>query len=114
MRFGIGGAETLAIPGRSSGDLRKVPVIVADYAGQRYLVSTRGESAWVRNLRAAGGVAQLGRGGNLGRITTVEIPVEERGPIIEAYRAKAGRTVTGYWKQLPAPEDHPTFRIQTP
>jgi len=57
MRFGIGGAVTLVVPGRRTGHLEKVPVIPVEHDGARYLVSTRGESNWVRNLRAAGGKA---------------------------------------------------------
>jgi hypothetical protein len=35
-------------------------------------------------------------------------------PIIDAYRAKAGRMVDTYWKRLPDPADHPTFRLEPP
>ena len=54
MRFGISGTETLVVPRRRSGEPQRVPVIPVDYQGARYIVSTRGESDWVRNLREAG------------------------------------------------------------
>ncbi len=33
-------------------------------------------------------------------------------PSSQTYREVAGKTVAGYWKKLPDPEDHPTFRIE--
>jgi deazaflavin-dependent oxidoreductase (nitroreductase family) len=113
MLTGIGNSETLTVTGRKSGKAQSVPVVVPEYQGKRYLVCPRGEAHWVRNLRAAGGRAQLKRRGKTEEITTTEIPVEERAPIIAAYRKKAGRAVAGYWKQLPADKDHPTFRIDS-
>ena len=110
--LGVGGAETLSIVGRQSGEPEKIPVIPVEYEGSRYIVSTRGESDWVRNLRAAGGKGQLGKGGSVEMFQATEVPVEQRPPIIEAYRKKAGRTVDAYWKTLPEPADHPTFRLE--
>ena len=111
MLTGIGGAETLVVTGRKSGKPHSIPVVVPEYNGARYLVCPRGEAHWVRNLRAAGGKAVLKRRGKSENISTVEIPVEERAPIIDAYKKKAGRVVEGYFKQLPNATDHPTFRI---
>ena len=54
MKSGLMGTNTLLVPGRSSGRPQRVPVIPVEHGGARYLVSTRGESNWVRNLRAAG------------------------------------------------------------
>jgi deazaflavin-dependent oxidoreductase (nitroreductase family) len=111
MRFGIGGSQTLAIRGRRSGEERVVPVIPVERDGVPYVVSARGESYWVRNLREAGTAELRGKGGSREYLAT-EVPVEERAPIIEAYREKAGRTVAGYWKKLPDPADHPVFRLE--
>ena len=44
-------------------------------------------------------------------IATTEIPPDERPAIIELYRKKAGRGVASHFDALPAPEDHPVFRI---
>ena len=110
MRFGGGGAWTLAVAGRTTGALRAVPVIPFEHDGAQYIVSTRGESEWVRNLRAAGTV-ELRRKGETQTRRATEVPVDQRGPIIAAYRERAGRSVTTYWKKLPDPADHPTFRL---
>ena len=40
-----------------------------------------------------------------------EIPVEQRGPVIAAYRPLAGKVVEGYWRQLPSDADHPVFAL---
>lgn len=111
MRFGIGGTASLSVAGRRSGTRRRAPVIPVDYGGARYLVSTRGESWWVRNLRAAS-TGELRRGGKVERFHAVEVPLEERPPIIAAYRQVAGRTVTKYFAALPDAADHPVFRIE--
>jgi deazaflavin-dependent oxidoreductase (nitroreductase family) len=111
MRFGVGGAQTLAIAGRKSGTVRTVPVIPVEHSGARYIVSTRGEGDWVRNLRASGMATLRGKGQDQ-RVRATEVPASERGPIIEAYRKVAGKTVEAYWKSLPDPADHPTFRIE--
>jgi hypothetical protein len=107
MRLGIGGSTELAIQRRQSGTTQKIPVVPVDVAGSRYVVSARGESQWVRNLRAAGR-AELGGQA----FAAIEVPVAERDPIIAAYRDKAGRAVANFWKQLPDAADHPTFRME--
>jgi len=110
-RFGIGGAVGLAVAGRKSGTVRTVPVIVTEHEGSRYIISTRGEAEWVKNLRAANGQAELA-GKRRERIAAVEVPVAERADIIAAYRQVAGGVVKRYFDALPAESDHPVFRIE--
>jgi deazaflavin-dependent oxidoreductase (nitroreductase family) len=112
MRFGIGGAETLSVAGRRTGEQHAVPVIPVDYDGARYLVSARGETEWVRNLRAAG-TGEMRHKGKSEPFRATEIPAEERPPIIAAYQRVAGKTVTAYFATLPDPADHPVFRIKS-
>lgn len=111
MRFGISGVQTLAVRRRKTGVEQTIPVIPVDHDGARYLVSPRCETEWVRNLRAARGEVELRSKQGSQRYRAAEVPVAERDAIIEAYRAKAGRTVAAYWKKLPDPADHPTFRL---
>src|SRR6266545_2509665 len=57
-------AVTLEVTGRHTGRVISFPVAVADYDGERYLVSMLGDHTnWVRNVRAAGGRAALCRRG---------------------------------------------------
>jgi hypothetical protein len=111
MKFEIGGVQTLAVRRRRTGEIQRVPVFPVEREGTRYLVSARGESDWVRNLRAAG-EAELGKGGGTERFLVTEIPVAERPPIIAAYQDRAGKTVESYFKKLPDAADHPVFRIE--
>ena len=63
-RLGISvyGTRIVAVRGRRSGEWRTAVVNVLEHDGARYLVSPRGETQWVRNLRSAGGgELRLGR-----------------------------------------------------
>jgi len=106
MAFGIGGSETLTVTKRGSKEAQSIPVVVPEVDGVKYLVSTRGESAWVLNVRADPNV-KLGEKSYV----ATEVPVEKRAPIIAVYRPLAGRVVEGYWKQLPNDADHPVFAL---
>ena len=71
--------------GRASGDMRSTAVNWTEHEGQRYLVSPRGDTQWVRNVRADGGRALLRRGGSSETVRLEEIPVEGRAAIIKQY-----------------------------
>ena len=111
MKFGIGGAWTLSVRARRSGELQSIPVLLLEHQGAKYLVSTRGEAEWVRNLRAAGG-GTLSRKATSMTFGATEVPVAERGPLIEAYKVLGGKTVKGYFAKLPDASDHPTFLLE--
>src|SRR3990172_2739389 len=59
----------LELRGRTSGRARASAVNTVEVEGRRYLVSTRGDSEWVRKARAAGraGESALHPGGVEGR-----------------------------------------------
>jgi hypothetical protein len=88
-----------------------VPVNVLELDGSRYLVAARGDTEWARNLRAAGG-GELRKGGRTEEFRATEVPVDERAPIIAAYRDRWDREVKKFYEQLTDPSDHPTFRIE--
>jgi deazaflavin-dependent oxidoreductase (nitroreductase family) len=82
-------AVTMEVLGRRSGRLVRVPVVVTDFDGERYLVSMLGDDAnWVRNVRAAGGLAVLSRGGRE-QVRLVEVDPGARAPILKRYLAVA-------------------------
>jgi hypothetical protein len=112
MKLGLGGTKTLAVRRRRTGEIQRVPLFPIEHGGARYLVSARGETDWVRNLRAAG-EAELSERGGTERIEATEVPVAERPPIIAAYQDRAGKTVESLFKKLPEPADHPVFRIES-
>lgn len=108
----LGMATTLVVSGRSSGEERSVPVNVLEHDGNRYLLSPRGETDWVKNLRAAG-EGELRRKGQSERFSAREVGVDERPELIDAYRGKWDSQVRRFFEQLPDPEDHPTFVIES-
>jgi deazaflavin-dependent oxidoreductase (nitroreductase family) len=110
MATGVANSETLTVTKRGSKQPQKVPVLTVDVDGVKYLVSTRGESQWVKNVRADPNVTITNKGGTT-RYTAHEVPAQDRQPILTAYRAKAGRTVEGYFRKLPHEADHPVFSL---
>ena len=122
------GAVTLEVKGRRSGKPRRTPVLVISVEGQEHLVSLAGESEWVRNVRAAGGRVVLKRRGAR-TVRLVELPVEDRSPVLAAYitwegRASAkgaARTARYYFGLGPDPSSgeiaavagfYPVFRVE--
>ena len=55
----VWGSRVLEVPGRRTGEPRRVPVNLLTVDGTEYLVSPRGNGQWVRNLRANGGRLDL-------------------------------------------------------
>jgi deazaflavin-dependent oxidoreductase (nitroreductase family) len=110
--FGRKLVATLSVPGRTTGQRRTVPVVVLEHEGQRYLLAAFGNTSWSRNLRAAG-QGTLRHHGQVEDFTAVEVPPQQRAPLIEAYLRRYGRApgVRASFEQLPDPADHPTFRI---
>jgi len=102
--------HTLEVARRNAVDPQRVPVIPLEHDGSLFVVSTRGESEWVKNVRAAG-LVRLGQKGQFETYATTEVPADGRADILAAYRKKAGRELTGYWKKLPGAADQPTFKL---
>lgn len=103
----------LVVRGRKSGKAQEVPVNVLEKDDSRYIVSPRGETEWVRNLRAAGGRAELRpRKGEVEAIAATEVPEDAKPDLIAAYRERWDGQTKAYWKALPDPADHPVFEIR--
>ena len=86
-RLGVSvmGSRVLEHRGRTSGELHHTPVNLLTLDGTQYLVSPRGETQWVRNVRHSSGhlVLILGRRRQICRAT--EIPPADAVPILRAY-----------------------------
>jgi deazaflavin-dependent oxidoreductase (nitroreductase family) len=80
----VWGSRVLTVRGRKSGEPRSVPVNLLTVDGVRYLVAPRGETQWVRNLRAAG-EAQLRVGRRVETFTHRELADDEKPEILRAY-----------------------------
>ncbi len=112
---------TMEVKGRRSGVVRSNPVTWVEHEGESYLVAPRGESEWVRNLRAAGGEAVLRHRGRR-NVRLEELPAGQRAPIIKAYLQKTARATRHHFGVDPKAEldafeaiaaGHPVFRIVT-
>jgi len=80
---------SLETTGYRTGRRHAIPVVLADHAGERYVVSMLGErSPWVRNIRAAGGRAVIKHAGRR-EVRLVELPPGARAPVIKAYLGRA-------------------------
>ena len=78
------GARILAVRGRKSGEWRTTPVNPLTLESGRYLVAPRGETQWVRNIRAAGG-GELRAGSKREPIQVVELADDEKTEVLRAY-----------------------------
>ena len=101
----------LIVRGRRSGRLLTVPMgEPLELEGRRYLVSGRGETHWVRNLRCAGHAAFRRRGTSTS-FRAVELHGVEQERVVGAYRAKLGHAVDSYFERIPEAGGHPVFRM---
>ncbi|HTT52173.1 MAG TPA: YceI family protein [Streptosporangiaceae bacterium] len=110
---------TLEVAGRRSGRPTRFPLGMADWNGQWYLVPFLGEECnWVKNVRAAGGLATLRRHRAV-PVRLVELPVSERAPVIRRYLQKVpgGRPHIPVGRHAPAADfeaiapRYPVFRV---
>jgi deazaflavin-dependent oxidoreductase (nitroreductase family) len=123
-RLGISfwGSCVLEVHGRTSGEPRRTPVNVLSLDDGRYLVAPRGNTQWVRNLRAAG-EGELLLGGKRERFHATEIADADREPILRAYlrrwKWEVGQFFAGVGPDSSVEEltriapDHPVFRIES-
>ena len=80
---------TLETKGRRSGKTLRVPMVVAELGGDRYLVSMLGEkSDWLLNVRASNGEAVLSHG-VVEKVKLEEVAIAERAPILKVYLKRA-------------------------
>lgn len=108
----VGLFPALTVKGRRTGTPHTVPIGGPfEFEGARYLVSGRGNTAWARNLRAAGW-GELRMHGRVEPFHAVEVIGSQRERVIGAYRKALGRSVTGFFARIPDPGDHPVFRIE--
>ena len=115
----VGQMSLLTVRGRVSGQPRTTPVWLAEYEGQRFLVSTYGQTNWVRNLRAAG-EATLTRGRRSERIAAVEVGAKEAAPVLQRFVSTIPAVVRSSFSVTPgaapalfeqAVARHPVFHI---
>jgi deazaflavin-dependent oxidoreductase (nitroreductase family) len=118
----IAGSRVLEVPGRKTGQPRRTPVNLLTHEGERYLVAPRGNTQWVRNLRASGsGRLLVGRRGE--EFTATEIADRDKPQILRTYLRRWKWEVGAFFEGTSADSseedirriapDHPVFRIST-
>ncbi|MGW6708789.1 nitroreductase/quinone reductase family protein [Streptomyces sp. NPDC054956] len=121
LGISLAGTAELSVRGRKSGQMQRIPVNPYTQDGVRYLVSARGHSQWVRNMRAAGGgELRLGRKVSTFTVTELTDPAEQA-VVLRGYLKKWGWEVNRFFGGVTvnSPEselreaaaDHPVFRI---
>src|SRR5262245_35891408 len=81
LAISVKGSRVLEVRGRTSGEVRTTVVNLLTVDGVRYLVAPRGETQWVRNLRAAGtGTLRVGK--RRETFTATELPDDAKPAII--------------------------------
>jgi deazaflavin-dependent oxidoreductase (nitroreductase family) len=116
----VWGSRILRVRGRKSGEWRSNPVNLLTFEGKQYLVSPRGQTQWVRNIRLTGG-GELVLGTKVQAFAAVEIPDAEKAPIVRAYLKRFSFEVGMFFKGVKADSpdedlsriapDHPVFRL---
>ena len=99
---------TLEVPGRRSGRIVSLPLVMVVVGGERYLVSMLGEKVnWVRNVQAAGGNVTL-RHGRREEVHLEEVAPDRRAPVLKAYLKRA----TNARAHLPIDKDAPLAEFE--
>jgi hypothetical protein len=112
LGMGFGTWYILSIPGRKTRKMRSTPVSVLHVNGQRYVV-TGFETQWVKNARKEGrGI--LARGRRSEQVILVELPVEERPPILREFPRQVPHGVPFFEKLLHLPGDPEAFAAAAP
>jgi hypothetical protein len=99
----------LEVPGRRSGRIVSLLLVVATVGDERYLVSMLGEGVnWVRNVRAAGGEV-ASRHGRREEVHLQEVLAPDlRAPVLKAYLKRT----TNASAHMPVPKDAPLAEFE--
>jgi deazaflavin-dependent oxidoreductase (nitroreductase family) len=114
------GAGVLSVRGRTTGEWRSVPVNPLRSEGDQFLVAPRGETQWVKNMRAAGG-GRIRRGRRTQEFTAVELDDAAKPTVLRAYLKEWAWEVGAFFEGVGADSTdeqlaaiapkHPIFRI---
>ena len=117
----VWGSRVLEVPGRTTGEPRRVPVNLLTHDGQQYLVSPRGHGQWVRNVRANEGRLDLLLGRRRTHHVAHELADADKVDVLRAYLARWKFEVGQFFDGVDASSsdetlldiapDHPVFRL---
>jgi deazaflavin-dependent oxidoreductase (nitroreductase family) len=120
LGLSVAGSRVLEVQGRKSGEWRRTPVNLLTYEGDRYLVSPRGHTQWVRNIRVSGH-GRLVLGHRREEFKATEVGDDAKPALLRAYlkrwKWEVGAFFGGVGPDSSEDElrriapDHPAFRI---
>jgi hypothetical protein len=110
LATGAAKGEPLTVIKRRSKLPQTIPMTPVDVDGVKYLVSVRGDTEWVKNVRANPHV-KLIKSGTTDYVATEIISAQAKKPVIQAYKAKASKATARLFRQLPDDADHPVFAL---
>jgi deazaflavin-dependent oxidoreductase (nitroreductase family) len=122
MGVSLRGSRTLEVRGRKSGLPRRTPVNLLNLGGRQYLVAPRGETDWVRNVRADDGKLDLLLGSRRQHYRAKELSDADKTEVLRAY-LKAWKAEVGIFFDGVGPDStddqfrsiahkHPVFLIE--
>ena len=123
LGLSVRGSRVLEVRGRTSGEPRRTPVNLLTLDDHQYLVAPRGETQWVRNVRAAGG-GELRLGKKVQPFRAVEVTDDAKVPLLRAY-LKRWKVEVGVFFEGVGPDSsdeevraaapkHPVFEVLPP
>jgi len=105
MGLSVWGSRILEVRGRRSGTPRRTPVNLLDLDGRQYLVSPRGDTQWVRNVRSDGGRLALILGRHRDERIARELSDDEKLPVLRGYLRKWKMEVGVFFDGVTADSD---------
>lgn len=108
----------LTVKGRTSGLPRRTPIATVAFHDAQFIVAGYQSSGWVKNARAAGG-GTLSRGDKTTTVELIEIPIQERAPILREFlkTIRGGRSFLTVGSNateeelVAAASEHPVFQV---
>jgi deazaflavin-dependent oxidoreductase (nitroreductase family) len=112
----IGSQHLLTVRGRKTGLARSTPVSIATVDDARFVVAAFPDAAWVGNVRAAG-EAVLTRGKARQGVRLIELPTDERPPVLRAFLEQVPGGVRFFGSSDPtvvvaSAARYPVFRVE--
>lgn len=121
LGLSVWGSRIIEVRGRTSGEPRRTAVNLLTIDGTEYLVAPRGETQWVRNLRAADGCVDVVIGRRRESRTATEVTGPDTIDVLRAYlrrwKAEVGVFFDGVGPDssdaelLAVAPKHPVFRL---
>lgn len=117
----VWGSRVLEVPGRKTGQPRRVPVNLLTFEGEPFLVSPRGHGQWVRNVRANDGRLDLLLGRRRTSFVAHEVADADKVDVLRAYLRRWKLEVGVFFdgvgpdssdeQLLAIAPNHPVFRL---